>query len=93
MRSATFLAILTPALQAANDFAPVRAIFEKSCIRCHSGDSPRADPRILIRRLSFDLTGVLRLGYLGPGMRLTFPTEGRRVITSRIVALRAKPKN
>ena len=39
------------------------------------------------------LTGVLRLGYLGPGMRLTFPTEGRRVITSRIVALRAKPKN
>ena len=39
------------------------------------------------------LTGVLRLGYLGLGMRLTFPTEGRRVITSRIVALRAKPKN
>ena len=41
MRSAPFLAILLPALQAANDFAPVRAIFEKSCIRCHSGDSPR----------------------------------------------------
>jgi hypothetical protein len=33
--------LLLPSLQAA-PFAPVRAIFEKSCIRCHSGDSPRA---------------------------------------------------
>ena len=41
MLSAAFLTLLLPALQAANDFAPVRAIFEKSCIRCHSGDSPR----------------------------------------------------
>lgn len=39
------------------------------------------------------ITGEVRQGYVGPGMRLTFPTEGRRVLTSRIVSLRAKPKN
>lgn len=39
------------------------------------------------------VTGVVRQGYVGPGMRLTFPTEGRRVLTSRIVSLRGKPKN
>ena len=40
------------------------------------------------------LTGVVRQGYIGPGMRLTFPTEDRRrVLTSRIVSLRGKPKN
>ena len=40
------------------------------------------------------LTGVVREGYVGPGMHLTFPTEDRRrVLTSRIVSLRGKPKN
>ena len=39
------------------------------------------------------VTGVVRQGYVGPGMRLTFPSEGHRVLTSRILSLRAKPKN
>ncbi len=43
MRRTTFACLLLPALQAATTFAPVRAIFERSCLRCHSGDSPRAN--------------------------------------------------
>ena len=65
MLSAAFLTLLLPALQAANDFAPVRAIFEKSCIRCHSGDSPRG---------KLDLTSA---SGLNPAKLLTMVSEGK----------------
>lgn len=39
------------------------------------------------------VTGLFREGYLGPGMRLSFPSEGRRVSTSRIIGIQAKKKN
>lgn len=51
------------------------------------------DPILTTGLGSAYVTGVVRQGYVGPGMRLTFPTEGRRVLTSRIVSLRGKPKN
>ena len=37
-------------------------------------------------------SGLFRESYLGPGMRLSFPLQGRRVSTSRIIAVQAKPK-
>ncbi|MFN0104452.1 MAG: hypothetical protein ACKV2U_20490 [Bryobacteraceae bacterium] len=37
--------------------------------------------------------GHFREGYLAPGTRLSFPIDGRRVSTSRIVAIREKKKN
>lgn len=39
------------------------------------------------------VTSVFREGYLAPGMRLSFPAEGRRVNTSRIQSLRVKKHN
>ena len=51
------------------------------------------EPTLITGLGSAYVTGVIREGYLGPGMRLTFPSEGRRVSTSRIVGLRAKQKN
>ena len=65
MLSAAFLTLLLPALQAANDFAPVRAIFEKHCTRCHSGDSPRA---------KLDLTSSAGLN---PAKLLAMVSEGK----------------
>ncbi|MBY0503183.1 MAG: DUF1553 domain-containing protein [Bryobacteraceae bacterium] len=40
MRCAALACLLLPALTAA-DFAPVRALFDQRCVRCHAGDSPR----------------------------------------------------
>lgn len=37
--------------------------------------------------------GLFREGYLSPGMRLSFPIEGRRVSTSSIIAIRPKQRN
>jgi hypothetical protein len=39
------------------------------------------------------VTGLFREGYLGPGMRLNFPINGRRVSTSRILNIQAKKRN
>ena len=39
------------------------------------------------------VTGFFREGYLGTGMRLTFPNAGKRVVTSRIVSIQAKKRN
>lgn len=39
------------------------------------------------------VTGVIREGYVAPGMRLSFPKGERRVQTSRIVAIQASRKN
>ena len=39
------------------------------------------------------ITGLFREGYLGPGMRLNFPSDGRRISTSRIIGIQAKKKN
>lgn len=39
------------------------------------------------------ITGVFREGYLGTGMRLTFPHQGKRVFTSRIVSIERKQRN
>ena len=39
------------------------------------------------------LTGLFRDGYLAPGMRLSVPSGGRRVSTSRIISIQAKKKN
>ncbi len=39
------------------------------------------------------VTGVFRDGYLAPGMRLSFPSDGKRVNTSRIIEIALKRKN
>jgi len=39
------------------------------------------------------VNGLFREGYLSPEMRLSFPSYGRRVSTSRIVAIRPKQRN
>ena len=39
------------------------------------------------------VNGLFREGYLSPEMRLSFPSDGRRVSTSRIVAIRPKQRN
>lgn len=39
------------------------------------------------------VTGQFREGYIGPGMRLSFPSGERRVNTSRIVAIELKQRN
>lgn len=67
MRRATLACLILPALQAAPGFAPVRAIFERSCLRCHSGDTPRAnlnlasagDPAKILQMVT---TGKMPLG-------------------------------
>jgi hypothetical protein len=51
------------------------------------------DPTLIRGLGSAYVTGLFREGYLGPGMRLSFPTGGRRVSTSRIVSIHAKPKH
>ena len=38
------------------------------------------------------VTGVFRDGYLAPGMRLSFPIDGKRVNTSRITEIALKRK-
>ena len=42
---------------------------------------------------SVHVTGVVREGYVAPGMRLSFSKGERRVQTSRIVAIQAGRKN
>jgi len=39
------------------------------------------------------VTGLFREGYLAPGMRLSFPIDGKRVNTSRITEITLKRKN
>jgi hypothetical protein len=39
------------------------------------------------------LNGVFREGYIGNGMRLNFPHEGKRVHTSRIISINAKRRS
>jgi hypothetical protein len=38
-------------------------------------------------------TGLFREAYLSPGMRLNFPSEGRRINTSRILSISPKKRN
>lgn len=51
------------------------------------------EPTLIAGLGSAYVTGLFRDGYLGPGMRLSFPHEGRRVNTSRIVDIHAKRRN
>ena len=51
------------------------------------------EPTLIAGLGSAYVTGLFREGYLAPGMRLSFPSGGRRVNTSRIVAIQAKKKN
>ena len=51
------------------------------------------EPTLITGLGSAYVTGLFRENYLGPGMRLSFPSAGRRVNTSRIVAIRPKRKN
>lgn len=39
------------------------------------------------------MSGLFREGYLAPEMRFTFPVEGKRVSTSRIVSIERKRHN
>lgn len=48
------------------------------------------EPTLVNQLGSAYLTGVFREGYVGPGLRLTFPHGVRRVCTSRIVTIQAK---
>lgn len=51
------------------------------------------EPTLITGLGSAYVTGLFREGYLGPGMRLSFPSGGRRVSTSRIVEIKLKQKN
>ncbi len=50
------------------------------------------DPTLVAKLGSAYLTGVFRENYLCPGLRLTFPHGIRRVCTSRILTVQAKPR-
>lgn len=51
------------------------------------------EPTLITGLGSAYVTGLFREGYLGTGMRLSFPSGGRRVSTSRIVEIKLKQKN
>ncbi len=51
------------------------------------------EPTLVAGLGSAYVTGLLREGYLGPGMRLSFPSQGKRISTSRIVEIKAKRSN
>lgn len=51
------------------------------------------EPTLVAKLGSAYLTGVFREDYLCPGLRLTFPHGIRRVCTSRILSIQAKPKH
>lgn len=51
------------------------------------------EPTLITGLGSAYVTGLFRESYLGPGMRLSFPSAGRRVNTSRIVAIHPQRKN
>jgi len=51
------------------------------------------EPTLITGLGSAYVTGLFREGYLGPGLRLSFPLDGRRVSTSRIVDIKAKRRN
>ncbi len=60
--------VLVSGLQAATEFAPVRAVFEKSCVRCHSGESPRGN---------LDLSSAAGLAKVPPTKILSLVSEGK----------------
>lgn len=51
------------------------------------------EPTLITGLGSTYVTGLFRESYLAPGMRLSFPSAGRRVNTSRIVSIHPKKKN
>ena len=51
------------------------------------------EPTLITGLGSAYVTGLFREGYVAPGMRLSFPSGGRRVNTSRIVSIQPKKKN
>lgn len=51
------------------------------------------EPTLVAGLGSTDDADRFREGYLGPGLRLSFPSGGRRIGTSRIVAVQPKAKN
>ena len=51
------------------------------------------EPTLVTGLGSAYVTGFFRDGYLAPGMRLSFPSEGRRVSTSRILAVNLKQRH
>jgi len=51
------------------------------------------DPTLIKGLGSAYVTGLFREGYLGPGMRLSFPSGGKRISTSRIVSIEARQKH
>ena len=83
MRNAALFWFVLPVLHGANEFAPVRAIFEKSCVRCHSGEAPRG---------RLDLTSA---GGLNPGTVLAMVTGGKmplggpRLAEAEVAAVKA----
>jgi mono/diheme cytochrome c family protein/microcompartment protein CcmK/EutM len=73
MVRAALACLLATALQAAPTFAPVKGILEKTCIRCHSGETPKANldlttsPKNPNKILAMVTAGKMPLG----GPRLT----------------------